>query len=272
MSLGLAGAAILLLGFGIVALRRPPISVEGGIPEAPSSDAPAARVLFAQAERARVQGSLLDAKQLYQQILQQMPTSEAATAAQQRLGEVNLKLIFSPTLTPGSVTYLVQPGDTLTKIAKEFHTTIDLLKIANGLTSDRIRPEQRLKVTKANFSVVVDKSQNTLVLKNDEEVLRVYRCSTGAGGNTPTGKFKIVNRIVNPPWFTPQGMIPAGDPRNVLGSRWMGFDQPGYGIHGTTDPASIGKAVTQGCVRLANAEVEELFILLPEGTSVIIVD
>jgi lipoprotein-anchoring transpeptidase ErfK/SrfK len=82
----------------------------------------------------------------------------------------------------------------------------------------------------------------------------------------------VANRIIDPPWYSQEGLIPPDDPRNILGSRWLGFDLPGYGIHGTTDPASIGKPVTQGCVRLANADVEELFILLPEGTPVTIVE
>jgi lipoprotein-anchoring transpeptidase ErfK/SrfK len=234
---------------------------------------PAADPLLNQADAARHAGSLLEAKELYLQILQQAPSTSMAATVQERLGEVNLRLIFSPTMTPDAATHVIEPGDTLSKIARKFHMTLELLMAANGLRSDRIRPGQRLKVVQANFSVVVDKSQNTLTLKQGEEVLKVYRCSTGQEGVTPIGIFKIANRIPNPPWFTPNGVIPSDDPRNILGSRWMGFDLlPSYGIHGTTDPASIGKPVTQGCVRLANADVEELYTLLPVGTQVNIVE
>jgi lipoprotein-anchoring transpeptidase ErfK/SrfK len=52
----------------------------------------------------------------------------------------------------------------------------------------------------------------------------------------------------------------------------MGFELAGYGIHGTVDPQSLGKQVTQGCVRMANNEVEELYSIVPEGTEVAIVD
>ena len=280
------GIAVFLVGIGLVALKRSAASLPMGIPSpeggkiAPraisSSEenirAATAKTLLAQAERARIEGSLWEAKQLYQQILQQVPTSDVAATVQQRIGEVNLKLLLSPTPTPDSMTYEVQPGDTLSKIAKKFHATVQLLKAANDLTDDRIRPSQRLKVSKAAFSVIVDKSQNTLTLKNGEEVLKIYRCSTGRGGNTPAGTFRIINRIIDPPWYSPDGVIPPGDSRNPLGSRWLGFDEPRYGIHGTIDPSSIGKQVTKGCVRLANADVEELFTLLPEGTPVTIVE
>ncbi len=283
--IGGAGAAVLLLSAGVAALRgssasrmdsrsplTPPSPLRGEGKGEGVSDSAKARLLLAQAERARLDGSLLSAKRLYQEVLQRPLESRVAATAQERLGEMNIKLLLSPTITPESSLYVIQAGDTLSKIAKEFNTTVELLKVANGLSSDRIQPDRRLKVTKAHFSVVVDKSQNTLTLKQGEEVLKVYRCSTGQQGITPTGNFKVINRIMDPPWYTPEGVIPSGDPRNVLGSRWLGFDVPGYGIHGTTDPASIGKPVTKGCVRLANADAEELFILLPEGTPVTIVE
>lgn len=230
------------------------------------------RLVLAQAERALAEGNLLEAKRLYQQVLQTGADAQTAALAQEQLGQANLKLLFSPMATPDSATYEVVSGDTLSKIAKKFHTNVELIQASNRLTTDHIRPGQRLKVVQADFNVIVDKSQNTLTLKSGEEVLRVYRCSTGEGGITPVGNFRIKNRLIDPPWFTPQGVIPPGDPRNVLGSRWLGFDLASYGIHGTTDPASIGKSVTQGCVRLSNADVEELFILLPVETPVAIVE
>lgn len=273
---GIAAVSIPLAGIGAVVLMRGPagavsstsLSAKKGSAPEPTS----ARVLFAQGQRAQAEGSLLEAKRLYLQVLQHPSGGELAASAQERLGAVNLKLLLSPTPTADAQLYEVQSGDTLSKIAKRFQTTVELLRVANELTGDRIRVGQRLKVSQASFSVIVDKSQNTLTLKAGEEVLKVYRCSTGKGGITPMGSFRVANRIIDPPWYSPEGLIPPDDPRNILGSRWLGFDLPGYGIHGTTDPTSIGKPVTQGCVRLANADAEELFVLLPEGTPVTIVE
>jgi lipoprotein-anchoring transpeptidase ErfK/SrfK len=67
-------------------------------------------------------------------------------------------------------------------------------------------------------------------------------------------------------------MIPAGNPQNILGSRWLGLDKEGYGIHGTTEPQSLGKQATAGCVRMQNSEVEQLYSIVPKGTEVTIVD
>ena len=237
-------------------------------PAAASTD----RALLILGNASARQDRLVEAKQAYQRLLTERPDSVVVGQAQEQLGEVNIRLFSSPAVTARDAAYDVQPGDSLTKIAKEFHTTIELLATANHLPDEILRPKMRLKVPRASFSVVVDKSQNTLTLKDGEEVLKVYRVATGTENSTPIGAFHIVNRIPNPPWYTPQGAIPFGDPRNILGTRWLGFDKPGYGIHGTADPSSIGKQATAGCVRLANHDVEELYILLPVGTPVTIVD
>jgi len=77
---------------------------------------------------------------------------------------------------------------------------------------------------------------------------------------------------VDPVWFNKGVVVPPDSPANVLGSRWLGFDLPGYGIHGTIDAASIGQQVTAGCVRLRNEDIEEIYSLVTIGTEVVVVD
>ena len=124
----------------------------------------------------------------------------------------------------------------------------------------------------APFSIVVDKSQNTLILKTDEEIIKTYIVSTGINNSTPVGNFKIINKLSNPTWFKAGAVVAPNSPDNILGSRWLGFDLPGYGIHGTTDPQSLGKQVTQGCVRMSNSDIEELYAVVPIETEVTIYD
>lgn len=85
---------------------------------------------------------------------------------------------------------------------------------------------------------------------------------------TPEGNFTVINKLVDPTWYPPNGgnPVPPG-PGNPLGRRWLGF-APGYGIHGTNAPGSIGKAVSLGCVRMHNRDVEELYANIPPGTPV----
>ena len=98
-----------------------------------------------------------------------------------KIEELNLRILFSDIVENDSFLYEVEKGDTLDEIAKKFNTTVELLKKANGLTSDMIKVGDTLKVVQSQFSVVVDKSQNILILKKGcgLEVL--------SGGDSGTG-------------------------------------------------------------------------------------
>lgn len=218
-------------------------------------------------------GDLLKAKEVCQKMIEQFPGSNNIIRAEELADDLNIKILFSPVITQGFTVYEVQKGDTLTKIAKKFDTTVEFIIRANSLKDNNIRVGKKVKLPKTKFSIVVDKSQNILTLKSDGEIVKTYRVSTGKDSCTPVGTYKIANKIIDPPWYPPTGgVIPAHDPKNVLGSRWLGLSKPSYGIHGTIEPQSIGKSVTEGCVRMRNSDVEELYALVPEGTEVVIVD
>ena len=147
-----------------------------------------------------------------------------------------------------------------------------MIKKINNLPSDKINPGRKLKIWTGKFSVLADKSQNILMLKCNNEIIKTYDVSTGLNNSTPAGTFKITTKLVNPVWYKSGAVVLPDSPENILGTRWMGFDLEGYGIHGTTSPESIGTQATAGCVRMLNNEVEELYTFLPQGTEVTIVD
>ncbi|MFA6321190.1 MAG: L,D-transpeptidase family protein [Candidatus Omnitrophota bacterium] len=218
-------------------------------------------------------GDLLKAREYYQKAMEKFPGSNNVSKTQEALDNLNVKILFSSTLTSDSFLYEVQKGDNLTKIAKKFNTTTELISRSNDLKDANVRVGKKLKITKSKFSIVVDKSQNILTLKADQDIFKTYRVSTGKNSCTPVGTFTVTNKIVDPPWYpSAGGMIPSKDPKNVLGSRWIGLSKKSYGIHGTIEPESIGQSVTEGCVRMRNAEVEELYSIVPIGTEVVIVD
>lgn len=216
--------------------------------------------------------NLKEARAIYQKLTNDYPNSNLISNWQRKLEDLNIRLLFSPAITEKSMAYQIQSGDSLAKIAKKFNTTIDLIMRSNNLKSNKILSGRKIKIYNRPFSILVDKSQNTLILKSDEEIIKTYVVSTGVNNTTPVGNFKIVNKLVNPTWFKDGSIVPAESSENILGSRWLGFDLAGYGIHGTTDPASLGKQVTQGCVRMSNQDVEELYSIVPTGTEVAIVE
>ena len=96
---------------------------------------------------------------------------------------------------------------------------------------------------------------------NDGQLVKTYPVAVGKNSTpTPLGIYKVVNKVLNP--------------GGVLGTRWMGLNIPGgnYGIHGTNNPSSIGKFISNGCIRLQNKDVEELFPKINIGVPVIISD
>lgn len=187
---------------------------------------------------------------------------------------LNWRLIFSPEQADEaySIFYTVKSGDNLHNIAKAHKTTVGLIKKVNNLTSDMIRPDMKLKIITAPFAIRVDKSENILLLFLKDKLIRHYSVATGKDNNTPVGTFKIVNKLVDPTWYHQGKVVPPGNPENILGTRWLGFDKQGYGIHGTTQPESIGTQASLGCIRMLNSEVEELYEFIPTGTEVTITD
>ncbi len=208
----------------------------------------------------------------YRRVMESSGPEEVRAEARQRLGEINFARLFSRRDIPGTLAYTVRPGDSLAAIAHRYRTTADLVRKLNHLPGNTIHPGQVLRVPARSFSVRVSKSKNTLTLLYGGEFFKEYPVGTGRDNLSPKGEFTIVTKLIDPPWFHRGEVLPPFDERNILGTRWMGFQDPyaAYGIHGTTQPETVGTSSSEGCVRLRNPDVEELFIFLPRGARVII--
>ena len=121
--------------------------------------------------------------------------------------------------------------------------------------------------------IIINSKNNTLNFYENNTLVRKFKCATGKSSTpTPQRKTTIVNKIKNRPYY--KYGIPGGDPRNPLGKRWMGLNMYGYGttygIHGTNNESSIGKHISNGCIRMHNKDVEWLFNKIKIGATVII--
>ena len=116
--------------------------------------------------------------------------------------------------------------------------------------------------------IVVSLEDRKLALLANGQVERVYPVAVGKPSTpSPVGTFTIERRAANPTYSHDGRIVPPG-PGNPVGTRWMGLSIKGYGIHGTNEPKSIGKAASHGCIRMAKADVEELFQLVAVGDTV----
>jgi len=126
--------------------------------------------------------------------------------------------------------------------------------------------------------IVIVRGANTLKLYDGRRLVRTFRVATGQSiYPTPSGIWRIVTKQRDPWWYPPtydswaKGLkpVPPG-PSNPLGTRWMGLDAPGVGIHGTDAPTSIGYSVSHGCIRMQVPDAEWLFERVRVGTPVVI--
>ncbi len=191
-----------------------------------------------------------------------------------QLDLLNDELVFSQVPCPDSFLYSVKAGDSLVKIASKFNIPHRLIMRINHKGRSLIRVGERLKILKGEISLLVDKSDFTLTVLLDGHYIKQFPVGIGKYNKTPEDVFYVKDKLKNPVWYSPEGVYPFGHPKNLLGTRWIGFVEKeglyGYGIHGTADPESIGKAMSNGCIRLRNEDVEELFDFVEPKTKVVI--
>ncbi len=126
----------------------------------------------------------------------------------------------------------------------------------------------------SNPFIIVNKANNKLAFIKDGKVVEIFPVGTGKSNDlTPEGLFTIIVKAKNP--YYRKKNIPGGDPRNPLGTRWIGFNALGtdgrtYGVHGTNEPWSVGKYISNGCIRMKKSDVERLYELIPLQTKILI--
>ncbi|MFM7424246.1 MAG: L,D-transpeptidase [Elainella sp.] len=123
--------------------------------------------------------------------------------------------------------------------------------------------------------LVVSLSTRQVTLYQNDLPQISYPIAVGREGwETPTGSFQILNLRENPAWRNPiTGEVVAEPADNPLGSRWIGFWSDGkhqIGFHGTNQDELIGQAVSHGCIRMRDADIQALFTQVAVGTPVIV--
>ena len=168
-------------------------------------------------------------------------------------------------------------GDSTGTLDESTAAAVAVFNSQQGLAGGEVVTQQTLKYLLGY--VRIDVSERKLYLYGgDDRLLKTYGVAVGMPAHpTPVGVFRIITKQRNPTWNPPDsawaagmGPVPPG-PGNPLGTRWMGLNSPGIGIHGTPAPSSIGTAASHGCIRMRIPEAEDLFDRVFVGTPVEIV-
>jgi lipoprotein-anchoring transpeptidase ErfK/SrfK len=132
-------------------------------------------------------------------------------------------------------------------------------KVQPAVPQDTAQPER---------VIVVSLEDRKLALIENGEVKKVYAVAVGKPSTpSPEGTFTIQRRVANPTYHHDGKTVLPG-PNNPVGTRWMGLSKTGYGIHGTNEPKSIGRAASHGCIRMARVDLEEFYPMVAVGDTV----
>ncbi len=137
-------------------------------------------------------------------------------------------------------------------------------------------------------TIVIDPRKRFLYLVEKRGFARRYGVGVGRAGLALRGQAIVGRKAKWPSWTPTKNMIRRqprkyarfargvpGGPSNPLGARALYLYRAGkdtmYRIHGTNQPSSIGRAVSNGCIRMLNAHVKDLFRRVPVGTNVVVI-
>ena len=166
--------------------------------------------------------------------------------------------------------YVIEPNDQLRVIANKYQLSWEYLARLNKTDPRRIQLGQKVKVVKGPFAAIVDLQDFALTIHLQGYYVKRYDVGIGKDGSSPLGKFSVLNKVENPQYTGPDGKVISGDdPKNPLGERWIDLGDS-YGIHGTIEPDSIGKAASRGCIRLRDKDIIEVYDFLIKGSEVVI--
>jgi hypothetical protein len=238
----------------------------------PRSMEPAVNVDFQNGLALHEEGRLRDARVSLTNALNNNLGADDEAKALELLRGINAQIFLTADEGGDLQVYKVKNGDTLGKIAENHGTTWEMIQRLNELTSTRINVGQELKILGGKFELVVRKEKFVMDLMLDGAFVQRYEVGLGLAGCTPLGEFTVKNRISKPA----DGSWPFGHEKHRLGSRWLGLkgdpSLKGYGIHGcrADEESEIGTECSQGCVRLRNVDVEEIYDIVPVNTRVVI--
>jgi len=187
-------------------------------------------------------------------------------------------------------TYTVAPGDTLADIARKHELGLTELVAANpAMTSAKIHPGVTLTIPGRHLlpmgmhsGIVVNLAEMRLFrFLPDGRVLSAPISVGREGWDTPAGTTKVVEKRENPVWTVPAS-IRAENPKlpekvqpgpdNPLGKYALTLGWPGYLIHGTNAPSSVGKPSSHGCMRMYPEDIAALYAVTPVGEPVTVID
>jgi len=236
-----------------------------------------------QAKQLISQGKHIQAREALNDYLKDRLSDPTSEPVREKALDLGQQTILGPKVYPDDtlcVSYKVDVGDTFVRLAKRNKVPYQFLcKINQCDDPRRLMEGQRVKLVKGPVHLKVVMHELTMYVFLQDTLFAKYDVGLGKNGKTPSGKWIVEDRIRKPVYVDPDTGDTYGpnDPNNPTGGFWIRLrgvegetvGKTGFGIHGTTEPDSIKKFMSKGCIRMRNEDMSQVFDLLsPDVTEV----
>ena len=253
--------------------------VKSVLPAGSGITSKAAKALIEQANSDIRNKKYIVARDKLNKLLLDMPLSrQDQMAVKTSLTKLADIWLFSKKHLAGDVltnVYEVKSGDMVAVFCKKYKVPYQILLDINGVKKPSRLQTGDFKVINGPFHAVIDLSEFNMDLFLQDQYVKSYKVGIGKPGReTPTGKWRVKkgDKLEHPTWYDDESgkSYVADDPKNPLGSRWIGLEglegdavgKTGYALHGTKEPESIGTKCSRGCIRLHEADIIEVYSML----------
>jgi hypothetical protein len=228
---------------------------------------------FQAAAKLRQEGKLAEARDALIAFIRKYPGGLHLEEAKDLLGEVNVDILLSRYLSPEKTEYVVKPGDVLAKIARKLKTTPELIMRMNNMSGTMLRIGERLLISRPDFSIVIQRKANLVVLLNHGVFFKQYHVREAKlpPKQPPTITAKVAETMA----FKDGKRVGLGSKEYIGSTRWIRLaGAPAYTLYSTPDAAhpNLDQPPPASGIGLAASDVEELSGLVNNGTSVTITD
>ncbi len=220
-------------------------------------------------------GKLLQARDAYYDFIEHYPHSTKLDEAKDLLGEINTQIYLTPFPAPEKEEYIVKRGDVINRVANRMKTTGELLMRANNLQGTMLRIDQKLSVPPADFSIVINRKQDRVILLNKGRFFKHYPilawppvlAKTTADGK-PTPPVAKQTGSVREKFAWHDGIrINFADKNYPQSTHWIQISIPHCTLHSEADAKAEGRPPGGGIVLTPQA-LDELAALVRNGNPV----
>lgn len=261
--------------FGYHIIVKPELAVRaeqsGAVPDEPRPDISLPE--FQAAAKLRQEGKLTEARTALTNFLQKYPNGLHSEEAKDLLGDTNMDILLSKYPSPEKQEYVVKSGDVLARVAAKTKTTPELIMRTNNLNGTMLRIGDRLLISHPEFSLFIQRKEQTVVLLDKGAFFKRYRAKTVK--LPPKQPPRITTRVAETMAWRDGKRVGFGTKEYIGSARWIRLAAPGYVLYPEPTSASAqpgGVPPPPTGFGMAPADVEELSGLVNSKTAVTITD